>query len=538
MKRTSKIALIVVGVLLGIVAALFVGLDVAMSRFVHREVNNALAQKLPDCKVSFSGIHIRFFSATASVYDLQFTYRGAPLSKKDTIGPGAEIYVKEVAVGRLFYSMLLRKQLCVHDIRIINPEVELWMDEEHPEKSFPTPPPSDEEPQPFPFKRAELQRLHIRNASLALHSLRTKLDVRADSCSLSLRELCYADSAFTYCDSIYSFSLGHAVVTVPDGDIRLETRDIHHRNQGVFAIGRTRLNNTMPRKALGDRVKEPVTWIDLTFERVELGAFNPIRKALAQDLTLDKVNAVIAKMDVFRDERYEPKHPFPMPQEILTSLPFVYLVKHVDAQIKHIHIDFASTDKNIGQLESEGIKAVVKNVTNRKGQTMTVDGGCPLQSGRAVAHMAMTMDKECTFEQSLHAENINADFLNGFVRPLVGISCECPIDTLDASYKGDAVACKGTFCMQYNGLNIEVHQEDDIPYKIIKDHAKTFQALGNSLIPKSNPTVVDPAARAYEIEWKRDEMKPVPLYLFGPCIDGVKKTFLPGLYVHKQVKRR
>ena len=89
--------------------------------------------------------------------------------------------------------------------------------------------------------------------------------------------------------------------------------------------------------------------------------------------------------------------------------------------------------------------------------------------------------------------------------------------------------------MQYHGLNVKVHKEDNIPYEIVTRNADLFTNLANSLVPKSNPTSVDPAPRRYYVEWKRDEWKPYPLYLFGPSIDGIKKTMLPGLYVHKQV---
>ena len=89
--------------------------------------------------------------------------------------------------------------------------------------------------------------------------------------------------------------------------------------------------------------------------------------------------------------------------------------------------------------------------------------------------------------------------------------------------------------MLYHGLEVKVHGEDDIPYKIVTKNANSFTTLANTLIPKSNPTAVDIHPRAYQVEWKRDQWKPFPLYMFGPCIDGAKETLLPGLYVHKQV---
>jgi hypothetical protein len=184
----------------------------------------------------------------------------------------------------------------------------------------------------------------------------------------------------------------------------------------------------------------------------------------------------------------------------------------------------------------KGIQTTVSNITNKRGATMRVSGSCPVEQGKATANMTMTMNKNCDFTIQMHAANVDAAFMNPLIRPLVGITFQMQLDTLDTQYAGNKEKASGTFRLLYHGLEVKVHKEDDIPYKIVTKNADTFTNLANSLIPKSNPTPVDIRPRAYQVEWKRDEWNPVPLYLFGPCIDGAKKTMLPGLYVHKQVK--
>ena len=536
MKKGVKITLIVVAVLLALGIAVFVGADIVISRFATKEVQKALAT-LPAGEASCGSIVVRVFSGTASVNDIQWTYRGESISKKDsTLRPGSRIAIERIDIGRIFYSLLLKKQVLIHDIRIVRPELELWMDENHPDLCFPQiPKDTTADTLAFPLNRAELMHLHIKHASLALHSVRTKLDVAVDSCSLSIHDLAY-DSVFSYCDSLYRFSLAHAKVITPDGRMRIETRDLEQTDQGPLTIGKTRIGNTMPKKRLGDIVKEPVTWIDLFIDRVRTSPFNPVRKALAQDLSLDHIDAAVNHMEIFRDERYMPKMVFDMPQTIMATIPLVFDIHSVDATIKKIHIQFASTDKNIGELNVGSIKAKVSNITNRQGETMTAAGDCPLGEGTANAAFQMTMNKACSWALQLHAEGVNTDILNSFIRPLIGMTSECMIDRFDAHYAGDDIQADGTFRMLYHGFQVQVHKEDDIPFKIITKNAKTFTTLGNTLLPKSNPTSVDVSPRAYKIIWKRDPYKPVPLYLFGPCIDGVKKTMLPGLYVHLQTK--
>ena len=220
------------------------------------------------------------------------------------------------------------------------------------------------------------------------------------------------------------------------------------------------------------------------------------------------------------------------------SIPAHFMINHVDAHINAIDIEYASTNVNCGELHLKGIQAAVDNVTNKRGAIMTAGGTCPIQKGQAKASFSMTMNKACDFGMRLHATNINADYLNTFLRPLVGMTCELQLDDLETQYTGNSEKASGTFKMLYHGLKVQVHQEDDIPYKIVTKNAKTFTTLANTLLPKSNPTAVDIHPRAYEVSWKRNEWKPFPLYLFGPCIDGAMETLLPGLFVHKQVSSK
>jgi len=534
MKRTWKITLIVLGTLLAVGIVLFIGADVIASRIVKKQVNKQLAA-LPGVEASVGDVQICLFSGIASVSDLRFSYRGETVIRKDTVRPGVNIEVERIDVGRIFYAMLLRKQALVYSLTVSTPRVELWMDEEHPELCFPQFP-QDTTPKVFPLAKAELMNFALENASLALHSVRTKLDVAVDSCSVEVHDLAY-DSVFSYCDSVYTFYLAHAAVKTPDGRIAIDTRDIAQANQGALQVGPTRIANTMPKMKLGDIVREPVTWIDMTIASVTTSPFNPVRKALAKDMTLESAEAVVAQMNVFRDTRYKPKSPYQTPQQALMAIPVTFAVKHVDAAIQHLFIELASTEKNIGHLTMQDIHAKVDNITNRRGATISLEGGCPVDKGGATAKAKLTMDRESTFYSRMHVTDVNVNFLSPFIRPLVGMTADCMIDTLDTEYTGNTTQAKGSFRMLYHGLEIMVHKDDDIPYKIITRNANTFTTLGNSLIPKSNPTKLDIRPRAYEVEWKYDPWQPWPLYLFGPCIDGVKKTFLPGLYVHTQINK-
>ena len=166
MTRGKKIALVLLAVLLGAGAAAFISADVLLSRFARRCVDRALAT-LPEAfgSASCGTIQIRLFSGTAGISDLRYEYRGEPLQPQDTLRPGASVTIDHIEIGRLFYSMLLHKELVVSDLYISEPRVELWLDEEHPERSFPTlPKDSTAQPKPFPISQAALWNIHIINA--------------------------------------------------------------------------------------------------------------------------------------------------------------------------------------------------------------------------------------------------------------------------------------------------------------------------------------------------------------------------------------
>ena len=549
MTRGKKILIIVLSCIFAVFVAAFICADVLISRAVHQKVNEALVN-LPNCEAGCGDIHVYFFGGMAEVKDLYFRYTADEELVKQSIGkkqaaklkqmPGIEVRIESVSVGRVFYGPLLSKNLLLHAIHIDHPSVELWLDEKHPELAFPQMRDTTLEKANMWLKEAVLNRFHIDDASLAYHSLREKTDIGVKALSLCVHDLAFnfVDTTFSYNDSVYSLDLDEFAVVVPDGLTRIEAHDIKTHNQKGLELGYTRIANTMPKNKMADIVKEPVTWMDLQIKSVKTSPFNPIRKALAKDYTLDNMDVVIEQMDVYRDNRYKPTKPFPMPQEILMALPVKFNIKQVNAKMKKINIELVLTsDKNVGQLTISDIKAKVKNVTNRKDQVMSIEGDCPFgTTGHAEAQVSMQMSKNSQFQTRLHAEKVQLNTLNPFLRPMLGITCDCNLDALDTHYTGDNVQATGTFRMLYQGLYVRVHEEDDIPIKALKDHAKFITSAANSLLPKSNPTSVDVRPRAYSVNWKRDEWKPFPLYLFGPMIDGIKKTMLPGLFVHEQTK--
>jgi len=544
MKKPVKIALWVVGGLVLLIIVALVSTDVWVSSLVQKEVHKSL-EKLPGADASVGGVYINFVSGSAIVKDITFATNS--LALEDTVSgkrePGLAMHIPTLSVWNINYWELIKKRhLAIYKITIDDPKLIVYMDEEHPETILPAfPEDTTLEKAKIWLKNVDLWHMELNNLSARYHSTRSIVAFSVDSLSVECRDLSYdfVDSVFAYNDSVYELNIRAFKAKLPDGISEVEVHQLKTSDQGPLCLGYTRFRNTITPKKMADIFREPTSWIDIELNSLSTSPINPIRKILAKETSLDALQVDVRRMHVCRDERYEPKKPFQMPQEVLLKIPVTFLLKKVDATVHKIDIEFSSTNVNCGEMHLKKLKAQMSNVTNRRGAVWRSHAHAPFgEKGIMDLQFDMTMNKAGSFEAKLNGHDIETHDVNSFLRPLIGMTCDCHVNQLDAAYKGDRTEAKGEFCMQYHGLNVKVYKEDDIPYKVITKNAGAISNFANTLIPKSNPTAVDPAPRRYEVAWKRDEWKPTPLYYFGPCIDGVVKTMLPGLFVHKQAKSK
>lgn len=544
MKKGVKITLWIVGVLAFLVLITWACLDVVASRFVQKEVRKSF-ENIPEADALVGDIYVDLLSGSAIVRDITFCTNS--LALEDSITgkrqPGLAIHIPTLAIWNINYVELLRQHsLSVLKVTIDEPKILIYLDEKNPESILPNLPEDKKLDKADEWlKKIDVRFVELRDLRAKFHSTRTPLSFSADGLSFECRDLHYdlEEKLFTYNDSVYRLSLQTMLADIPDGWIALEVHDLETRNQGALKLGRTNIHNTISPKQMADLQREPITWIDIDLNKLTTSPFNPLHKVLDKDYSLDALNVDVKRMHVCQDERYAPKAPTQTPQEFLRKLPVVFSLKKVEAKVHQIDIEFSSTDINCGQMHMKNMQAKMLNVTNKRGAkwSNSVKGHFGTK-GQLDAQFNMVMDKASTFEVKINGQDIETHDINSFIRPLVGMTCDCHINQLDAAYTGDKNIVKGTFCMQYHGVKVQVYKEDDIPYKVITKNASTITNMANNLVTKSNPSSVDPRPREYEVEWKRDPWKQYPLFVFGPCIDGVVKTMLPGLFVHKQTKKK
>lgn len=544
MKRVTKIVLWVVGGFLLLVFGAMLSADIWVSRLVQKEVHKAF-EKIPDADAAVGHIYLNIISGSAIVTDITFVTHSMAL--EDTISgkrqPGLAMHVPTLSVWNINYMELLRHHhLSVYKVTIDDPILLVYLDEKNPEALLPTfPKDTTLEKASRWLERSDIKHIELNNLEAKLHSTRSPIFVGVDSLSFSCHHIGYdfTDSLLTYNDSVYKLQIGSLMTKLPDGISELEVHQFYTKNQGEIKTGYMRFRNTITPKQMADKAKEPISWVDMELNSLTTSPLNPIRKALNQDLSLDKLQVDVKRAHIYRDARYAPRHPFPTPQEVFRKLPVRFDIEHIEATVRKMDLEFSSTNVNCGQMHLKNIHATVNHMTNRPGAVCAFQAHAPFgEAGIVDAQLKLHMDKVSTFDMVINAKDVETHDINSFLRPLVGMTCDCHVDQLNAEYSGDHLVAKGEFCMQYHGLTVQVYKEDNIPYKIVTKNAEAITSFANTLIPKSNPTAVDIAPRRYMVEWKREEIRPYPFYLFGPCIDGVIKTMLPGLFVHKQTKNK
>ena len=542
MKKAAKITLWVLGSLVVLVIGLFLSADIIASKLVKKEVSKTF-DRLPDADAKVGNIYLNLISGSAIVSDITFSTHSLAMEDEATANraPGLAVHIPTLAIWNINYVELLRhRHLSVFKISVDDPQLLVYIDEDNPSSILPTfPKDTTLEKAGTWLHNLDVRHIEMNNLKARLHSTHSPLRLSADSLTVECHDITYnfLDSVFSYNDSVYSLSLASAEVDLPDGQVAMEVHALETEDQGSLSLGYTRIRNVLTHKQMADLAREPITWIDLELNSLTTSPFNPIHKVKAEDWTLEKINVDVRRMHVCRDARYAPKKPFGTPQEFLRKLPVMFQIKQVEALARRIDVELYTTATNCGKMTCKNSHAWLSNVTNHPGAIWRSHAKTPFgTNGTVDAHYDMHLDKASSFELSISGQHVELENLNSFIRPLVGITCTCHVDQIETKYKGDKSTAKGSFCFQYHGLDVRVHKEDNIPYKIVTKNADFFTSAANSLIPKSNPTAVDIHPRKYEVEWKRDVWSPYPLYLFGPCIDGIKKTMLPGLYVHKQIK--
>lgn len=262
-----------------------------------------------------------------------------------------------------------------------------------------------------------------------------------------------------------------------------------------------------------------------------------LRTIAYQDtVSVDSISLTIDSLALHLTKWHAPEHPYGMPQEGLARLPMPLSIGRLAVDVAQF--DFTLTTKEVknASISATTLHALSRHINSGPGARITLNTEAHLPRG---GHMwmgfTMVQNKACDVLFDVRVVKAKGADLNNMLRPLVGITMDCTIDTLTTQLKGNRKGIDGEFMMRYHDLAVEVHKGES-PYQIVNKNAGAINSFANSLLPKSNPSPLLPDnVRRYRVHADRDPMRPFPMMPIMAMVDGMKDTLLPGLFVHKKV---
>ena len=529
MSTTKRRKVILVSVLAGLFLLIIAGI-ICFDAIVTRTVNKRLQAELQADKrfdASFKSIVVLVGSRTVEVRDITFRMPAADTAQG--IKPAVDLHVDRVSIRQINLSRLMKeKYLEIGKIVIDEPSVALNLPIAKMEQK------EEAGQKPSPLTGVKVDKIDIDNCSMQLTDAATKLQLSLEDLSLDACDIGYdlATSTLSYNDSVYDISLSNLDFISPDGLYRLCMESLETKDAGAVVLKQLRCYNTVKKTELADRLgKVPATWIDVSLSKISTSPVNLVRLALSGEIDLDHMDIQGSKAHIFRDIRYPPKFPSPMPQEELMAMPMPMRIRTVHMAVPKIDIEMCMLGLESGVIGVENVKGTVSNITNHKGESMHAKMHAALaHGGEGELTASFKMDKASHFDMAANFHDVKAASFNTFLHPLFGMEAEFTINELTTSYSGDHICANGTFCMTYDDIQARVIK-DDTPYSVIAKNADAINVFAPAVLQRRNPRMPGQKPQSYEVTKTRDEMQNAAVYLTGPLLDGVLKTLLPGLVV-------
>lgn len=551
-----KIAGITVGAILFILLLFWLVGNMWISNILNGFLRKELGQ-LESVYVDYKKLDVDVFQSAIKLDDVVFCTMPDSVLPEDTPGVKAKVD-RMVFSGCNFIRILNRNELSLQHITLNHPQVTLHMPIEKPEEPETKEEEVIEDLEDVNEKTAILRDLKVKSVrindgSLRMRDVTNKMTLQLDSLYVRGNGLGYhfseADemledgelAEYIFCnDSLYSLSMSNIRFVSPDGLFRADIKKLHTANAGPLTISGLHAFNTCEKGSLSKLMGGvKVTWVDMSLDEITTSPINLIRQAMRDTFELDSLHIAGNHSVILRDERYPAKEPFPMPQDILLGMDKKFVVNHVTGEFPGMEIQVLTTHlQNCGILHLGHLDMAVSNVSNVPQSRMNVVTNAAFgEDGLGKITMNMTMNKAANFDFAAHIKGLKGSMFSDFLHPLFGAEMNCNIHDLTTSFRGNRDEVKGTFCMQYDSLNLHVFKED-APYTLIAKSANAINMFAPMIIQKSNPRRPNTEPVSFEVHAKRNPMNHFVFYLMAPMMDGSMQTLLPGFVVKSIHKKQ
>ncbi len=554
-------------VVVGLIILAWFTADIWLTRSANRQLRAHLSQ-LEGCKVDYADLDIRIPSRTVVVKQVLFSSLKTDSAGVDSAG--IRLSVDRLTLKGLAIKRLIKKgELVVHNLTISHPVAFIRLADamqvgkvaEHKVETGTSSPDgtSNLDGTSAPdgtsnsdgasnsvsivgksavagyIKTLQVRRVSLDNGSFTLSKAGSRFSLSFDSTQLGLRDVGYAldhDSLF-YNDSTYHLALRRLRYSSADGTYAASLERLTTDNAEELLLSGLRGYSTVRKTEYADlKGKQPVTWSDVRLQELSTTSVNLFRQFKERRIEIERVSIAGESAHLYRDERYPARQPYGMPLDGLLDMSVPLHVGQLTLTMPVFDVELSTTDlSNVGALQMQGMRVDISNLTNRHGASVGLKGSAKFSQGGAASFaLDMRVNRAADFSFAADITGLKGSTFNDFLHPLFGLEVEADLKKIQTRYSGDRRKVHGKFCMAYNGLKVHVFKED-APYVMIARNAGVINFIAPKIVPSSNPRHPGTEPAAYEVDAERDAMKDFPVYLFGPIIDGVTQTLLPGFVV-------
>ena len=310
---------------------------------------------------------------------------------------------------------------------------------------------------------------------------------------------------------LYSFSGGK--ITVQDTAVRVQ--DV------IFA-------SRFDRETFVSKLEYEKAQIDLSVK--EVYAENVVW-SLDDGFSLHSTKANIdqATLKVYKDKR-PPPQPIkvkPMMQELIRKLPFTLTLD--TAQVKDSYIEYEQYPvmfPRSGSVYFDNTYASLYNLTNdssliEKQPELIVDVQCQFM-GKGDLKTQIRLDlasPDNKFSVSGHLSELPVTYVNQVMTPLVGVTAEGTVHSLDFSFEGDNYDANGQLVSDYSDLKITIYDDG-------RDK-EFFKTLFGNIVLRNNNHKDSLGYKEGKIYFVRYQNKDFFNYLWNSVREGIMDVAIP-----------
>lgn len=502
--------------------------DSIVTSYADSRIKAQLA-KDPLLHISYDKLEVRLMQGAVNVYAVSY-YQSDSVAPTDKHA-GMWLSAQSIEISGINWLKLRKKKLNIHSIDINA----LAYQQTLPKQKVKIKPQQDTVNMAAIvagyITSVEIDKFRLNSAKIGYRDLSSKHKIQTDSISIALHELAYnlADSAFSIDEEHYSLEVGKTSLITADGLMAVALTSLRTQNAGSVCLNGLRAYNTVEKEKLADLMgKIPVTWVDARLKKIETSPVNLISFIQDNNINIEQITIQGDDVYVCRDNHYEAKVPYTMPQQDLMAISVPLLIKSVKVSIPKLEANLTNDGEHYGTIPIQKVNATLANISNKPDNELKSNFSCELLGGKADMYLSYVNDNACSFAFGGCLTDVRGEMLESFSRPMLGATMQCRLQELKMEVKGNSIESSGFLCMQYDSLQVQI-LKDESPLRMLAKNAGLINTFAPVVIQKSNPREKGKAPVEYEVHATRNEYENIIGYFSQSIIDGVMHTVLGNM---------